>query len=70
MELKLFVTRRYYLMPELWYKTSRPALLFVRLGEGRHEWHFDRVTRLFPGFWRNMGEFWFSYHLLFRRLGE
>ena len=65
------VRRRYYFMPDLWYKLSAPALRFVRLGDGRHEWHFDRVVAAgFSGFWRSVDEVRFAHHLLFRRVGE
>ena len=70
MKLELFVTRRYYWMPELWFRLSVPAMRYVRIGGPPDRWQFDRVRRLVPGLWRNVDELRQSHHLLFRRMGE
>lgn len=71
---EIFIGRRYYFMPELWYRISAPEMRFVRIGdhsiEAPGKWRFDRVRRLVPGLWRNVDELRHVHHLLFRRLGE
>ncbi len=68
--IETFAKRRWYVWPELWYRTVYPDMRYVRLGGPPDHWKFDRVRLVAWGLWRNVDEPRQSHHLLFRRVGE